>query len=78
MAANTENHRHPDDQDPVEIANDMLRTNSENRTISPSADDMEGASGAHAPTESLDGQLGPDEISEPDEVVKNNEAKQHH
>ena len=25
----------------------------------------------------LDGQLGPDEISEPEEVVRNNEAKQH-
>lgn len=32
------------------------------------------AAEAHAP----DGQLGPDEISEPDEVIKNNEAKLHH
>lgn len=63
-----------------------------NRTISPSADAMTGApgpSGADTPderaetqaspiaAEELEGQLGPDEISEPDEVVKNNEAKIH-
>ena len=67
----------PDADDPVETANGMLRRNS-NRTVSPSADAMEGAPGRPVDDESLDGQLGPDEISEPEEVVKNHEAKQHH
>ena len=30
-----------------------------------------------AAAERLEGQLGPDEISEPDEVIKNNEANLH-
>ena len=64
------------DEDPIEIANEML-TRADNRTLSPRADAMEGAPGPPA-GELLDGQLGPDEISEPDEVVKNNEAKSHH
>ena len=64
------------EDDPIEIANDML-SHADNRTVSPRADAMEGAPGS-APAEMLDGQLGPDEISEPDEVVKNNEAKLHH
>jgi hypothetical protein len=63
--------RHRED-DAVETANDMLRRN-ENRTISPSGDALEGSPGAkHA---DIDGQLGPDEISEPMEVVLNNEVK---
>jgi hypothetical protein len=49
-----------------------------NRTVSPSSDAVEGAPGALTSVESLDGQMGPDEISEPDEVIKNNEAKLHH
>lgn len=55
----------------------MLRR-SPNRTMSPSRDAMEGAPGRPLTDESVDGQLGPDEISEPDEVMKNNQAKLHH
>lgn len=41
---------------------------------SPSADQMEGAPGPqHDPAE--DGQLGPDELPDPDEVAANREAK---
>ena len=69
-------HRDPEDDDPIETANDMLRKEP-NRTISPSADAMEGAPG-RPDLEPLDGQLGPDEISDPDELVKNQEAKHHH
>jgi hypothetical protein len=39
---------------------------------------MEGAPGRPTGVESVDGQLGPDEISDPAEVIRNNEAKQHH
>ena len=67
---------YPDEQDPVTVADKMLSKPS-NRTISPSSDAVEGAPG-RASVETLDGQMGPDEISEPDEVIKNNEAKLHH
>jgi hypothetical protein len=70
------NGRAPED-DPVNVADDLLR-DAENRTLSPHADAMEGAPGPAGDIEQLDGQLGPDEISEPDEVIKNNEAKLHH
>ena len=70
-------HRVPDPDDPVSTANEMLRR-SPDRTISPRADAMEGSPGRAADIEALDGQLGPDEISDPDEVVKNHEAKLHH
>ena len=65
-------------EDAVETANDMLRRPA-NRTVSPSADSLEGSPGHvdAADVQSIEGQLGPDEISEPDEVVRNNEAKQH-
>jgi hypothetical protein len=49
----------------------------------PAADDTPGPSKApqsasqEATDATLEGQLGPDEISEPDEVVRNNEAKLH-
>lgn len=62
--------------DPVELADAMLRRK-ENRTISPSGDAMEASAGQVPDTADDDGQLGPDEISEPDEVIKNNEAKHH-
>jgi len=68
--------RYPDEQDPVDIADDRI-SRPANRTVSPSGDAVEGAPGAHT-FASLDGQLGPDEISEPEEVIKNNEAKLHH
>ena len=68
--------RHSEDEDPIEMANEML-SREDNRILSPRAEAMEGAPGPPA-GEALDGQLGPDEISEPDEVVKNNEAKLHH
>ena len=66
----------PGDEDPIDIANDMLRKRP-NRTISPASDAVEGAAG-HVDAEAVEGQLGPDEISEPEEVVMNNEAKHHH
>ncbi len=75
MTANSDTRSSPDEQ-PVELADDMLRK-PEHRTLSPSADAMEGAAGPHMTAESLDGQLGPDEISDPDEIIKNNEAKHH-
>jgi hypothetical protein len=68
-------HRPPNSDDPIETANELLRR-SPNRTESPRAEGMEGAPGRAAGVESLEGQLGPDEISDPDEVVRNNEAKQ--
>jgi hypothetical protein len=77
MMSNNKKQRYPDEQDPVAIADDML-SRPANRTVSPSSDAVEGAPGAHTSIESLDGQMGPDEISEPDEVIKNNEAKLHH
>jgi hypothetical protein len=65
-------------QDAVDTANDMLRRPA-NRTISPSADALEGSPGhvGAADVPDTEGQLGPDEISEPEEVLRNNEAKQH-
>ena len=67
--------QNPDDQDPVAIANEMLSKPS-NRTVSPSSDAVEGAPGRPS-LDSLEGQMGPDEISEPDEVIKNKQAKLH-
>lgn len=67
----------PIEDDPIATADEML-TQSSNRTLSPSADAMEGAPGRPAGEEALDGQLGPDEISDPVEVVRNHEAKLHH
>lgn len=64
------------DENPIAAADEMLSPSS-NRTLSPSADAMEGAPGRPAGEEVLDGQLGPDEISEPDEVVRNHDAKRH-
>ena len=64
------------DEDPVEIANDLLQ-HDRNRTQSPSSDAVEGAPGPIASDPSLDGQLGPDEISDPDEIVMSIEAKHH-
>ena len=75
--SNNKGQRYPDEQDPVAIADDMM-SRPANRTVSPSSDAVEGAPGAHTSIESLEGQMGPDEISEPDEVIKNNEAKLHH
>jgi hypothetical protein len=75
--SNDEKQRYPDEQDPVAVADDMMRKPG-NRTVSPSRSAVEGAPGANTSIESLDGQMGPDEISEPDEVIKNNEAKLHH
>jgi len=72
---NSANHRSPEEQDPVDIADEMLSKPS-NRTVSPRGDALEGSPGA-PPIEVLDGQMGPDEISEPEEVIKNNEAKLH-
>ena len=77
MVNDNKNQRYPEEQDPVAIADDMMPTQS-NRTVSPSRDALEGSAGPQASVESLDGQMGPDEISEPDEVIKNNEAKLHH
>ena len=74
---NDSQERYPDEQDPVAIADDMMRK-PVNRTVSPDSTAVEGAPGANTSIESLDGQMGPDEISEPDEVIKNNEAKLHH
>jgi hypothetical protein len=67
----------PDDELAVDTANEML-DRSRNRTVSPAPDAMEASPGLVPEVEALDGQLGPDEISEPEEVVKNYEAKLHH
>jgi hypothetical protein len=75
--SNDDKQRFPDEQDPVAIADDMMRR-PPNRTVSPHSHAVEGAPGVNTSIESLDGQMGPDEISEPDEVIKNNEAKLHH
>jgi hypothetical protein len=48
-----------------------------NRTVSPSADAVEGSPG-HLHAAEVEGQLGPDELPDPDEVVMNQEAKLHH
>ena len=48
-----------------------------NRTISPSRDAMEGSPGPMRADE-FDGQLGPDELPDADEVAMNQEAKLHH
>lgn len=66
-------HRGPH-EDPV-AADDMV-PDAGNPITSPAG--SESASGHRVAAESLEGQLGPDEISEPDEVIKNNEAKLHH
>jgi hypothetical protein len=65
-----------EDQDAVAMADDMLKKPA-NRTISPSGDSMEAAAGP-SPGVSLEGQLGPDELPEPEEVILNNEAKLAH
>lgn len=65
----------PED-DPVALA-DAMQPQTPERTTSPRADDMQGAAGPSAHDATLDGQLGPDEISEPEEIVMNNEAKAH-
>ena len=75
---------------PVRSRHDRTRSPS---AEAPSVEAMTGASGPQDPdatvatsTETsvsqpsaadLEGQLGPDEISEPEEVVKNNEVKSH-
>jgi hypothetical protein len=48
-----------------------------NRTIDPRGEPMEALSG-RLPEEDVDGQLGPDELSDPQEVVMNLESKRHH
>ncbi len=48
-----------------------------NRTISSGDEPME-ASPGRLPEEDVDGQLGPDELSDPQEVVMNLESKRHH
>ena len=67
--------RIPDD-DPIATADEMLEHTAD-RTISPRAEAMQGAPGPPAGEDVLDGQLGPDEISEPEEVIRNHEAKAH-
>jgi hypothetical protein len=66
----------PEDDDALDVANGMLQRD-RNRTVSPSGDAVEGAPGANTDAQALDGQLGPDEISDPDELLKNHEAKRH-
>jgi hypothetical protein len=65
-----------DDQDAVAMADTMLKR-PVNRTVSPSGDAVEAAAGP-SPGVALDGQLGPDELPEPEEVILNNEAKLAH
>ena len=72
--SNTKNCGQQDD-DPARTANASRRPN--NRTPRPTADAREETPGRLVTVESLEGQLGPDEISEPDEVIKNHEAKLH-
>jgi hypothetical protein len=64
-------------EEPLDAANEMFKVASK-PTPSPTAHTIEGASPRPVAVEALEGQLGPDEISEPDEVIKNNEAKLHH
>lgn len=64
-------------EEPVDDTNETFKVASM-PTPSPTAHAIEGASPRSVAVEALDGQLGPDEISEPDEVLKNNEAKLHH
>lgn len=72
----TSRHRYPPEQEAIETADEMLQRPS-NRTVSPSVDAMEAAAGPSPGGEALEGQMGPDEISDPDELIKNNEAKLH-
>jgi hypothetical protein len=48
-----------------------------NQTTSPNGEPME-ASPGRVSEEDVDGQLGPDELSDPQEVVMNLESKRHH
>jgi hypothetical protein len=48
-----------------------------NRTISPGGEPLEAAAG-RVPDDDIDGQLGPDELPDPDEVAMNLESKRHH
>jgi hypothetical protein len=48
-----------------------------NRSIGPGGKPIE-ASPGRLPEEDVDGQLGPDELSDPQEVVMNLESKRHH
>jgi hypothetical protein len=48
-----------------------------NPSISPGGEPMEALPG-RLPEEDVDGQLGPDELSDPQEVVMNLESKRHH
>ncbi len=68
--------RHREDDDPLATADEMLQP-SANRTISPTGGDMEGAPGRPVTDDEIEGQLGPDEISDPDEVIRNHDAKAH-
>ena len=58
----------------VQSSNEHRPTHEPATVESPSADQMEGAPGPmHSDME--DGQLGPDELPDPDEVVSNRSAK---
>jgi len=65
--------RNTDEQD----EENAVEREAANRTISPSGEAMEGSPGPLQAAEA-DGQLGPDELPDPDEVVMNQEAKLHH
>ena len=65
--------RNPDEQD----EENFVQREAANRTVSPSADAVEGSPGQLQAAEA-EGQLGPDELPDPDEVVMNQEAKLHH
>ena len=69
MAANRTSDQYQDDH--------FMERKRANRTVSPSADAMEGSPGPMHAAEA-EGQLGPDELPDPDEVVMNQEAKLHH
>jgi len=59
----------------VDLANQMLKKPA-NRTISPSSDSVEGSPGPSPGVVIPEGQLGPDELPDPDEVARAHEAKQ--
>ena len=74
IVSNTKNCGQQDD-DSARTAKVLRHPNS--RTLNPTDDAPEETPGRLVTVESLEGQLGPDEISEPDEVIKNHEAKLH-
>jgi hypothetical protein len=67
----------PNRSGPGDYEDPNAKRASRNRTVSPDSEPRSVAAG-HMPDEDVDGQLGPDELPDPEEVAMNLECKRHH